>query len=139
MKKTGLGVVALGMLMVSIACGRETPNAPTAIGDNSSAITSGATMETMGIGATVTLQPDLTAYPANVTVREWEAVKFVNQSGRFVTIRSYNCTEFNLLRIPDAYSLDTSFFRPAGKTCDYFAWDVNWSRKIFVGQVLVQP
>jgi hypothetical protein len=29
-------------------------------------------------------------------------------------------------------------FDPAGKTCDYFVWDTNWSRKIFVGRIVVQ-
>jgi hypothetical protein len=32
--------------------------------------------------------------------------------------------------------VDTSIFRPAGKVCDYFAYDKGWT-KIFVGKVEV--
>jgi hypothetical protein len=35
-------------------------------------------------------------------------------------------------------SKNTMEFKPAGKVCDYFVWDTNWSRQIFVGQVVVQ-
>jgi len=82
--------------------------------------------------------PDLTAAPASVTVSAWDKVMFVNNSGRFASIQSYNCTEFSLLEIPTGYSRRTTYFRPAGKTCDYFAWDENWSRQIFVGHVVVR-
>ena len=30
------------------------------------------------------------------------------------------------------------YFRSAGKTCDYFVWETDWSRKLFEGQVVVQ-
>ena len=46
--------------------------------------------------------------------------------------------EFQLMALPPGKSKNTIGFKPAGKTCDYFVWDVNWSRMIFVGQVVVQ-
>jgi hypothetical protein len=87
----------------------------------------------------VTLMPDLTASPSQVTVRAGYEIIMVNNSGRYRTIRSYNCSEFNMMNVPDGGWQYSSVFRPAGKTCNYFAWDVNWSRKILEGQVTVVP
>jgi len=140
-KNLWLGAVAVAVLMWASACGK---NAPTAPSDNPSgrsevSVTAPAeTIGTMAVSPVVTLQPDLTADPASITVPEWTAVLFVNNSGRYVTVHSYNCSEFSLLRMASGYSRSTEYFTPAGKTCDYFVWDINWSRKIFVGRVVVQ-
>src|SRR5882672_1692555 len=134
-RKLWLSMIGVGMLTLTIGCARQTPLAPEDVG---SAIPDAPAALTTTGTPVVTLMPDLTAAPASITVPAWSAVQFVNNSGRFVTIHSYTCTAFSLLRIPAGYSRSTSYFRPAGKTCDYFAWDGNWSRQIFVGQVVVQ-
>jgi hypothetical protein len=133
-RKLWLSMIGVGMLTLTIGCARQTPLAPEDVG---SAV-SDAQLELTASMPVVTLMSDLTAAPAMITVPALGAVQFVNNSARFVTIHSYNCTEFSLLRIPAGYSRRTTYFRPAGKTCDYFAWDDNWSRQIFVGQVVVQ-
>jgi len=140
MKSFSLGAIAFGVMIWTGACAKETPIAPSSnpVGPSElSATSSAATMGTMATtSAVVTLQPDLTATPASVTVPAWTKVSFVNNSGRFVTLFSYNCSEFDI-RIPSGYYARTTYLSP-GRACDYFAWDVNWSRQIFVGQVVVQ-
>ena len=128
--------IGFGVLLLSVGCTQQSLTAPTELVSNST--TREATSSTSPYQV-VTLQADLTAAPASVTVKAWDAVTFVNRSGRFVTIHSYNCNEFSVLRIPDGYSRNTNYFRPAGKKCDYFAWDDNdYSRQVFVGDVNVQ-
>ena len=140
MKSFSLGAIAFGVLIWTGACANNAPTAPSDSPGGRSEVSVTAPAATIGTtttSAVVTLQPDLTADPASVTVSEWDAVLFVNNSGRFVTLHSY-CSEFSLLRISPGYSRRSGYFSPAGKTCDYFAWDANWSRQIFVGQVLVK-
>jgi len=124
-----------GVLVLSVGCTQRSATVPTELVSNA---TEGAATSSTTTSAVVTLQPDKTANPSNVTVPESTKVMFVNQSGADVTIQSYNCTEFSLLRIPDGYYRRTTYFTPAGKRCDYFASDGNGSRQIFVGAVFVQ-
>jgi hypothetical protein len=134
--KSWLGVIGVGMLTLNIGCARETPLSPSEVNDAVSGTQ--ASELTTTSPAVVTLLPDLTVDPPQVTVREGYKVMVVNKSGRYAVIRSANCSEFNMMNLPSGRFLNSSVFRPAGKTCDYYAWDVNWSQKIFVGQVAVQ-
>jgi hypothetical protein len=134
--KSMVAVVGAGLVSFAIGCARETPLTPTGFAGevsdaNESALTATST-------PTVTLLPDLTVDPPQVAVRAGYKVMMVNKSGRYAVIRSSNCSEFNMMNLPDGRFLNTSVFRPAGKTCDYYAWADNWSRKIFTGQVVVQ-
>jgi hypothetical protein len=87
----------------------------------------------------VTMLADLTVSPVRVKVKAGYRVMFINDSGRYKQIHSYNCTEFQMVDPQPGTSIRTSPFSPAGKVCDYFAWERNRSRKIFVGQVEVVP
>src|SRR6266571_1676570 len=102
MTRASLCAIGIAMLMFAGACSQTTPGAPTSAAPEVSAVvsgeaseaTSGARMGTMAVSPTVTLQPDLTANPSWVTVAAGTRVKFVNNSGRFITIHSYNCYQF---------------------------------------------
>jgi hypothetical protein len=135
--KSTLGVIGVGLLVLSVGCTERAGIAPTELASNTTV--GGAETASADSEPTVTLRADLTADPASITVPAWDTVLFVNNSGRFVTIHSYNCSEFSLLRIPDTYSRRSDYFRPAGKKCNYFVWDDNnYSRQILVGEVIVQ-
>jgi hypothetical protein len=137
-KKFGSLVIGMGLLMLTVGCSKgSTPIAP-----------SNSTMNVLDSGSVsmasttysytyVTLEPDLTANPASATVNAGYRVRMVNNSGRYVTIHS-NCYEFNGMRLLPGESRSTFPFSPAGKTCDYFAWALDWSAKYFEGRVLVQ-
>jgi hypothetical protein len=138
-KKFWSAVMGVGLLMSSVGCSEIALTAPS---------NSTVTVLDSGLGSTasiadsypvVTLLPDLTTDPSQVTVPAGYRVKMVNNSGRYAKMHSYNCSEFSMVNLPNGGWINTSVFNPAGKTCDYFAWDVNWSRKIFVGQVVVEP
>jgi hypothetical protein len=134
--KSMVAVIGAGLVSFTLGCARETPLAPSA---SSSEVAMAETSElTTSSTPTVTLLSDLTVSPPSVTVRAGYKVMMVNKSGRYAVIRSSNCSEFNMMNLPDGRFLNTSVFRPAGKTCDYYAWDDNWSGKIFTGQVVVQ-
>jgi plastocyanin len=138
--KTMVAVVWTGMLAFTVACsGGETPLRPSAVGGAAVSVEA-STPSTMSSTATptITLLSDLTVNPAQVTVSAGQDVVMVNRSGRNATIRSSNCSEFNMMNVPKGGFQYSSIFKPAGKTCDYYAWDVNWSRKIFIGRVVVQ-
>ena len=130
-------VVGFSALMLTIGCSGTAPFAPTQVATDLGGPAALATASTAGTPS-VTLMPDLTANPSRVTVAAGSRVLFTNKSGRSTRLHSYNCSEFSLMARPNGYSKNTYPFSPAGKTCDYFAWDTNWSRKIFVGQVIVQ-
>jgi len=85
----------------------------------------------------VYLQADGTASPAVVTVWARQTVLMVNNSSRHVSINSYNCTQFSSMGLEPGASRHTMPFYPAGKTCDYSAYD-GYPKKIFEGQVKVQ-
>ena len=126
-------VVGAAMLAGTLGCARETPLAPT--GSSSEMV---AAELTTGSTPTVTLLPDLTVDPPRVAVRAGYKIVMVNKSGRYAVIQSSNCSEFNMMNIANGRYQYSSVFRPAGKTCDYYAWDTNWSRQIFIGQVVVE-
>ena len=134
--KAMFSLVGAAVVSFSVGCARETPLAPSGLsGDVAMAETSELTT---GSTPTVTLLPDLTVSPARVAVRAGYRIMMVNKSGRNASIRSSMCSEFNMMNLPNGGFLNSSVFRPAGKTCEYFAWDDNWSAKIFKGQVVVQ-
>jgi hypothetical protein len=135
--RTKIWSAAMGALMISVGCS-QAPTAPSSLAIESSSAALGATSETTYSQPVVTLLPDLTVSPSQVTVRAGYRVRMVNNSGRAARIHSYNCSEFTLMALPAGYSKNTLPFSPAGKTCDYFVWETDWSRKIFVGQVIVQ-
>jgi hypothetical protein len=135
--KSLLGVVGVGLLTLNIGCARETPLAPSAVNDAVVTGTQGSELTTDDTPV-VTLLPDLTVDPTLTTVAAGSKVMMVNKSGRYAKVHSYNCSEFNMVNLPNGGWIRTSPFTPAGKTCDYFVWDVNWSRKLFEGQVKVQ-
>jgi hypothetical protein len=127
---------------LNIGCARETPTAPSALSVDASGASSAA--DSSGVSSTaltttsypvVTLQPDLTANPALVTVQAGAKVLMVNNSTQYVLVRSY-CPEFGTMGLQPGVSRHTNPFYPAGKTCDYFVFD--YPRKIFVGQVAVK-
>ena len=144
------GVLGVALLTFSVGCsGMASPVAPssiTSVAEStdglSSADVSGAaevsTTAAISSYPAVTLQADLTASPSSVTVAAGSKVLMVNNSTRYVRVFSSNCSEFSTLLLQPGVSKHTWPFNPAGKTCDYYAWDTNWSRKIFVGQVVVQ-
>jgi len=129
-------VAGAGMLALTIGCAREMPLAPSRVAAETSV--SGPEALTTGSTPTVTLLPDLTVDPGRVTVREGYKIKMVNKSGRYAVIQSSNCSEFNMLNVANGGFQYSSVFRPAGKTCDYYAWETDWSRKFFIGQVVVE-
>jgi hypothetical protein len=134
--KSWSGVIALGMLTMSIGCARDTPLAPSEVNDavagtHASELTTTST-------PVVTLNSDLTASPSSVTVSAGYRVLMVNESSRIVRMHSYDCSEFRVIYLDPGQSRYTLAFSPAGKTCNYLAWDTGWSRKIFEGQVTVQ-
>jgi hypothetical protein len=83
--------------------------------------------------------PDYTVSPSYVQVKAGSRVKVVNNSGRYFQIHSYNCSQFQMVDpYPGSYNY-SGYFRTAGRVCDYFAWDTNWSRKLMEGKVEVVP
>jgi hypothetical protein len=133
--KSLLGLIGVGMLTLTAACAGETPLAPGDAGGTASATQLELTTTSTPV---VTLMPDLTVDPHQVLVTAGSTVKMVNNSGRYAKVHSYNCSEFSGVNLPNGGWINTWVFRPAGKTCDYFVWDVNWSRKLFEGQVMVR-
>lgn len=131
----GFGAVALAGTLVIGGCARNSPTAPeqpaaaAAASDDGAALTSSA--------YTVSLNPDRTASPATLAVASGYSVLFVNNSGVPVALHSYNCSQFTYMSLYPGYSKRTLPFSPAGKTCDYFAYDSNY-QKMFVGRIVVQ-
>ena len=125
--------IVLAALLTDVACARSSPTAPAA---SSAAIASDGT-DLTSASFRVTLLPDLTASPSSLSVASGYKVLFVNNSGRGVALHSYNCTEFTYMSLNAGYSKNTLPFRPAGKVCDYFAYDNDY-RKIFEGRITVQ-
>jgi plastocyanin len=137
-KKFWSAVMGVSLLMSSVGCSEgTTPFAPSKSAMNDFGPASGSTASTIDSYPVVTLKPDLTVDPAVVTVQAGDQVLMVNNSDRTVRIRSY-CQEFLIMYLGPGASKYTWSFGRTGETCDYFAWDANWSQKIFVGQVVVQ-
>ena len=129
--RSWLSLIGVGMLVLTAACARDMPVGPSELNGEVSgtALTSSEYV--------VTLTPDLTASPASLSVMAGYKVLFVNNSGQPVAVHSYNCSEFIYMSINAGYSKNTRPFSPAGKTCDYFAYNASYA-KILVGQVSVR-
>ena len=146
MRTKSLGFAGIGMALLTLACGGEMPLGPDQLNNERTAVVqapmssapspSAPTLTTASTSeVVVTLQPDLTASPAVVSVPAGNTILMVNNSSQYVLIRSYNCSQFSSIGLQPGASLHTMPFTPAGKTCDYFAWD--YPRKIFQGRVNV--
>ena len=135
-KKSWFAAMGIGLLVFSLGCSEGAPSAPTSLASNDVSAAMGASASTTYSYPVVTLEPDLRAHPASVTVPAGDKVLFVNNSGLYVFIRSYNCSQFSSLRLQPGTSNHTMPFYTAGKTCDFFVWD--YPQKNFVGQVHVQ-
>jgi hypothetical protein len=137
-KQFWFGAMGIGVLAFNLACSEGAPTAPSTLPRNDvGATTSGELASTIAPGS-VTFQPDLTANPQTITVPVDSKLLMINRSGRYVRLHSPNCWEFQAIALLDGYSKHTEAFEPAGKTCDYFAWTDNRTRKIFVGRVEVR-
>ena len=134
--KTGYGfrAVALAVVLIAGGCGRQAPTAPESPNATAVASEDGAALTSPAYS--VTLQSNLTATPATLSVASGYKVLFVNNSGRAVSLHSYNCSQFNYMDLYAGYSKNTLPFSPAGKACDYFAYDANY-QKIFAGRITV--
>jgi plastocyanin len=128
-------VVGAAMLAGTIGCAREMPLAPSVAENSASPAAAELTSSSYPV---VTLMPDLTASPQVTTVSAGTRVKFVNNSGRYAKVHSYNCSEFSGVNLPNGGWINTWAFTPAGKTCDFFVWDTDYTRKLFEGQVVVR-
>jgi hypothetical protein len=132
--------IGFAMMTMSVACsGTTTPVGPSNL--RIMAVTEGSlsTALTTYLSPTITMQSDLTVSPSYVTVKAGYRITVVNNSARYAQFRSYNCSEFQMVNPTPGNWENTAIFSPAGKVCDYFAWDVNLSRKIFEGKVEVVP
>jgi hypothetical protein len=129
----------VGVALVIVAAGCSSPTAPTSARPDAYVSAPAEMSLESGTVPVVTLLPDLTVSPAEVSVASGSRVRMVNNSGRSVWMHSYNCSEFQMMALRAGYSKNSLPFKPAGKTCDYFAWaDDTWSRKIFEGRVHVR-
>ena len=135
-KGFAFGAVGIAISIMSAAC--ASPTAPSSARAEVLVAAPAELSDTDGTVPVVTLLPDLTVSPAETTVSSGSRVKMINNSGRSARFHSYNCSEFQFMALPAGYSKNTMPFSPAGKTCDYFVWDVNWSRKLFEGRVIVR-
>jgi hypothetical protein len=145
MAMKSLGFAGIGIAVLTIACGGDMPLAPSQLNNERAAVQaptstgSSASAPTLTTASTsevvVTLQSDGTASPSVVSLPAGKTILMVNNSSQYVRIRSYNCSQFSSIGLQPGASLHTMPFTPAGKTCDYFAWD--YPRKIFQGQVNV--
>ena len=127
---------ALGGLMIvwTVGCAQQTPSGPSVVSDSvSGARTVEATASSTPV---VTLRPDLTANPAEVTVPVGGSVLFSNQTANYVLMRSSNCSEFQIVGLQAGVSRYTWPFYPGGKKCDYYAYKNG--QEVFVGRVYVQ-
>jgi len=130
-RKLWLSMIGVGMLTLTVGCAREMPVGPSELNGE----VSGTAL--VSSEYVVTLAPDNTASPASLSVMAGYSVLFVNNSGRPIAVHSYNCSEFIYTSINAGYSKYTRPFNPAGKTCDYFAYNASYE-KIFIGQVSVR-
>jgi len=132
--KSMLSAIGAAMIL-TVGCARETPLAP---GGFSGDVSVAATEVTTSTYPVVTLMPDLTVSPRVTTVSAGTRVKFVNNSGRYAKVHSYNCSEFSGVNLPNGGWINTWAFNPGGKTCDFFVYDTDGATRIFQGQVVVR-
>jgi len=147
MRTKSLGFAGIGMALLTLACGGEMPlgpgqlnneraavvQAPTSIGSSTSAptLSTSSTSEVV-----VTLRSDGTASPSLVSVAAGYPILMVNNSSKYVLIQSSNCSQFSSMGLQPGVARHTMPFRPAGKTCTYFAYG-DYPQKIFQGQVSI--
>ena len=125
--------IAFGGLLLTVGCTQRSVSTPTELVSNSTIREAAASTYSYPV---ITLQQDLTASPALVTVSAGDPVLMVNNSSQYVRIRSSKCTEFQIVGLQPGDSSYTWPFSPGGKTCDYFVW--NWPNKVLQGQVVVK-
>lgn len=145
MTTRSLSFAGIGITLLTLACGREMPLGPSQLNNERAAVAE-APMSSSSISAptlttastsevVVTLQPDLTVSPAVVGVAAGRTILMVNNSSRYVLLRSYNCSQFSSMQLESGASKHTMPFTMPGKTCEYFVWD--YPQKIFQGKVSV--
>jgi hypothetical protein len=129
------------LLLMSVACSEmTTPVSPSHImAVSTSAEAAAASTSPTPTDRVITMLSDYTVTPSRVTVKAGSRATVVNNSGKYVQFHSYNCSQFQMVDPDPGRYTQTGIFKTAGKVCDYFAWDTNWSRKIFVGRVEVVP
>ena len=133
-RRHGFPAIALGVLLITAGCARNSPTAPATSdaaalsSDDGGALTSSA--------YAVTLNSNNIATPSTLVVAPGYKVLFTNNSGHPVALHSYNCSEFTYMSLNAGYSKNTLPFSTSGKACDYFAYDANY-QKIFVGRITV--
>src|SRR5882762_9980926 len=87
--------IPVAVLLMNVGCAQ---NAPTAPASTSSAVLASDDGEALTSSSyAVTLMPDLTASPSNLSVKSGYKVLFTNNSGRPVSLQSYNCSQFNYM------------------------------------------
>ena len=136
-KKSWFEAIGIGLVTFTLGCSEGVFTAPSSLGIDVN-VSGSEVIASTSDSASVSLLPDKTASPSTVEVTAGARVWFTNRSGDHVRLHSYNCSEFNMMGLYDGTSKNTLPFSPAGKTCDYFAWEENWSRKIFQGRVVVK-
>lgn len=135
-KQCWFGAVGIGVLAFHLGCSHDVPTAPSrVVGSNFSVST--VVASTIAPGS-VTFQPDQTANPASITVPADSKLLMINRSGQYVRLHSSNCSEFRSIGLFNGESKHTLPFTPAGKTCNYFAFTDNRTRRIFQGEVVVR-
>jgi len=146
MAMKSLGSVGIGIAVLTIACGGNTPLAPTQLNNRHAVVTetptstvSSATPPTLTTASTseivVTLQSDGTASPPVVSVPAGRTILMVNNTSKYVLVRSYNCSEFSSMGLQPGVARHTMPFDYPGDTCNYFVW--NYPQKTLEGQVNV--
>ena len=145
MAMKSLGFAGIVIAVLTVACGGDMPLSPSQLNNERAAAmetptstdssASAPTLTTAYVSdAVVTLQPDGTASPAVVSVAVGHTIMMVNNSSQYVLIRSYNCSQFSTMGLQPGVARYTMPFRPAGKTCEYFAYG-DYSQQIYKGQV----
>ena len=130
--------VGMGVALFIMNAGCASPTAPTSSRADAVGSAPAEMFETAATAPVVTLLPDLTVSPVEVTVSSGSRLKMTNNSGRSVRFQCYECSQFQWVVLPAGYTRYTPPFGAAGQICDYFVWDTNWSRKIFQGRVMVK-
>lgn len=125
--------IGFGALLLSVGCTQRSVTAPTEFVSNG---TIGKATSSTYSYQVITLQPDLTASPALVTVNAGDPVMIVNNTSQYVRMRSPNCDEFSIVGLQPGASKYTWPFSTPGVTCDYYV--LNWPNTVLQGKVQVQ-
>jgi hypothetical protein len=127
-------VLGVGMMVLTMACAREMPAGPSAV---SAEVPAPQAANTTSGELTITLLTDNTASPSSVTVQPGDTILVRNNSGRYVLLRSPNCSEFSTMGLQNGAARHTWPFDPGTRTCDFYAY-ASYSQKTFVGEVHVR-